>query len=67
VGEPSLLIFRKVHLGFKLGTLHSCGGGDLERGVEVGKGVGGWMWCTYCVRMHVNGKMRPIETIPGTG
>jgi hypothetical protein len=23
------------------------------------------MWCKYCVHMYVNGKMRPVETIPG--
>jgi hypothetical protein len=27
-----------------------------------GKGVGGWIWCKYCVYMYVNGKMRPVET-----
>jgi hypothetical protein len=32
-----------------------------------GKGVGGLMWCKYCVHMYVNGKMRPVETIPGLG
>jgi hypothetical protein len=25
------------------------------------------LWCKYCVHMFVNGKMRPIETIPGMG
>jgi hypothetical protein len=31
------------------------------------KGVGGWIWCKYCVHMYVNGEMRPIETLPGMG
>jgi hypothetical protein len=32
-----------------------------------GKGIGGWIWCKYCVHMYVSRKMRPIETIPGIG
>jgi hypothetical protein len=32
-----------------------------------GKGTGGRIWCKYCVYMYVNGKMRPVETIPGMG
>jgi hypothetical protein len=31
------------------------------------KGVGGRIWYKYCVYMYVNGKMRPVETIPGMG
>jgi hypothetical protein len=31
------------------------------------KGVGGQIWCKYCVHRYENGKMRPVETIPGTG
>jgi hypothetical protein len=23
--------------------------------------------CKYCVHMYVNGKMRPVETVPGMG
>jgi hypothetical protein len=30
-----------------------------------GRSVGGRIWCKYCVYMYVNGKMRPVETIPG--
>jgi hypothetical protein len=30
----------------------------------VGKGMGGWIWCKYCVHIYVNGKIRPVETIP---
>jgi hypothetical protein len=26
-----------------------------------------WIWCKYCVQMYVNGKMIPVETIPGVG
>jgi hypothetical protein len=33
----------------------------------VGKGVGGCIKCKYCVCMYVNGKMIPVETIPGMG
>jgi hypothetical protein len=29
-----------------------------------GKGIGGKLSCKYCVHMYVNGKMRPVETIP---
>jgi hypothetical protein len=32
-----------------------------------GKGVGGRIWWEYYVLMHENGKMRPAETISGTG
>jgi hypothetical protein len=32
-----------------------------------GKGVGGRMWWKYYVRMYENGKIRPVETIPGMG
>jgi hypothetical protein len=28
--------------------------------------MGGWIWCKYCVQMHVNGKVTPAETILGT-
>jgi hypothetical protein len=24
-----------------------------------------WIWCKYCVYMYLDGKMRPVETIPG--
>jgi hypothetical protein len=27
----------------------------------------GRIWCKYSVYMYVNGKMRPVETIPGMG
>jgi hypothetical protein len=30
-----------------------------------GKGVEARIWCNCSVHMYVNGKMRPIETIPG--
>jgi hypothetical protein len=26
-----------------------------------------FLWCKYCVHMCENGKMRPVETIPGMG
>jgi hypothetical protein len=34
---------------------------------EVGKGCGGLIWCKYRLHMHANGKMRPVEIIPGMG
>jgi hypothetical protein len=36
-------------------------------GRRWGKGVGVWIYCKYCVHMYVNGKMGPVETIPGMG
>jgi hypothetical protein len=27
--------------------------------------TGGWIWCKYYVCMYENGKIRPVETIPG--
>jgi hypothetical protein len=32
-----------------------------------GKGMGGWIWCKYCVYMYVNGKMIAVKTLPGMG
>jgi hypothetical protein len=49
------------------GTGSACGEGGISRkGDEVGKSVGGWVWCKYCV-LYVSRKMRPVETIPGMG
>jgi hypothetical protein len=31
------------------------------------KGVGGWIRYKYYVHIYVNGKTRPVESIPGTG
>jgi hypothetical protein len=31
------------------------------------KGVGGQIWCKYCIYMYVNGRMKTIETIPEMG
>jgi hypothetical protein len=39
----------------------------LEGEKGWGKGDGGRIWCKYCVYMHVNGKMVPVENIPGWG
>jgi hypothetical protein len=41
------------------------GVGTSVRRKEWGKSIGVQMWCKYCVHMYVNGKMRPVETIPG--
>jgi hypothetical protein len=35
------------------------GGGGGEESWEEG-----WIWCKYCVHMHVNAKMKPVDTIP---
>jgi hypothetical protein len=48
------------------GQNQSClGFGTSGRGKRWGKSVGGWIRCKCCVQMNVNGKMRPVETIPG--
>jgi hypothetical protein len=31
------------------------------------KGIGGRIWCKYCVHMYVNIKIIPAETVPGIG
>jgi hypothetical protein len=31
----------------------------------LGEGLGGWMWCKYCVHIYENGKMRPVKIISG--
>jgi hypothetical protein len=36
----------------------------VEGGKWLRKGVGGRIWCKYCVHIYVNGKMIPTETIP---
>jgi hypothetical protein len=35
-------------------------------GSTFGKGVREWIWWKY-VLMYENGKMRPVETVPGKG
>jgi hypothetical protein len=30
---------------------------------DIRKGVGGGIWWKYCVLMHKNGKMRPVEAV----
>jgi hypothetical protein len=42
------------------GGLVPVGGGRMR-----GEGMGGGIWCKYCVHMYINGKMRPVETAPG--
>jgi hypothetical protein len=37
-----------------------CGGGWIQV-----KGIGGLIWYKYYVTTYKNGKMRPVETIPG--
>jgi hypothetical protein len=39
----------------------------VGRGRSWGKGVRGLICCKYCVHLHVNGKMIPVETIPVIG
>jgi hypothetical protein len=46
------------------------GGGRLVAlgvGRMWGKDMGGLILCKYCVHMYINGKMIPVETIPGMG
>jgi hypothetical protein len=31
------------------------------------EGVGRWKWYKYCVHIHINGKIRAVETILGMG
>jgi hypothetical protein len=51
---------------YKIGEQVGWGrAGTSGKRKKVGKGVGGGLWCTYCVHMYVNGKMRPVETVPG--
>jgi hypothetical protein len=50
----------RSYLG-KLQPVCVCWGG----GGMSGKSAGGWIWCEYCVHMHVNGKMISVETISG--
>jgi hypothetical protein len=40
---------------------------EVGMGRMWGEAVGGWIWCKYCIHMHVNGKMRHGETTPGMG
>jgi hypothetical protein len=37
------------------------------RGEVWGESIRGWIWYQYCVHMYENGKMKPVETIPGIG
>jgi hypothetical protein len=32
-----------------------------------GKGMEGWMYCKYYVHKYVNGKRRPVKTVPWMG
>jgi hypothetical protein len=38
-----------------------------KEGRMWGEGVGGRIWCKYCIHMNIYGKMKPVETIPGIG
>jgi hypothetical protein len=52
---------KSVFFFYKIGVQESrscLGVGTSGRG-------GGWILCKYCVHMYVNGKMRPVQTIPG--
>jgi hypothetical protein len=41
-------------------------GGLIPVGVgRMGVGIRGWMWCKHCLHMYINGKMIPVEIIPG--
>jgi hypothetical protein len=43
------------------------GVGTSGRGEDIRKGIGELLWRKCYVYMYVNGKMRPVETIPGMG
>jgi hypothetical protein len=52
----SLFVFTKTETGRQN---RFCLRGGIQR-----KEVGGRIWWRYSVRMYVNRKMRPVETIP---
>jgi hypothetical protein len=39
--------------------------GTSGRREVIGKGVGGLIRCKWCVHIHVNAKIKPVETVPG--
>jgi hypothetical protein len=43
------------------------GVGTSGRGRRRENGEGGIIGCKYCLHMFANGKMIPVETIPGIG
>jgi hypothetical protein len=64
--------FKQKKMSFFLQVREQEGrtGPVLEVGTSgrmLGKCVRGWLWWKYRVYMYVNGKMRPVGTIPGTG
>jgi hypothetical protein len=38
------------------------GGGESGERLQEGK-----LCCKYCIHMYINGKMIPVETVPGMG
>jgi hypothetical protein len=44
-------------------VLPGVGVGTTRSGRKWEQGMGGRIWCKYCVHMCVSGKMRPVETI----
>jgi hypothetical protein len=63
--KNAIFFFHKIRE--QEGRKGSCLGGENGTSLEGmwGKGVGGWIWCKYCVHMYVNVKMRPVETVLG--
>jgi hypothetical protein len=65
---PCITILNK-NVYYKIGELVLLGVGAVlvavGGGRMCGKGVEARIWCNCSVHMYVNGKMRPIETIPG--
>jgi hypothetical protein len=45
-------------------TGHVWGVGTSQWGKNVERES---IWCKYCVHMDINGKVKPVETIPGVG
>jgi hypothetical protein len=57
----SKMEIRKVRRDLSGGWRHQWEGEDIRRG------AGGWIWWKCYVLMYENGKMRPVETVPGMG
>jgi hypothetical protein len=41
--------------------------GTSGKGGGCGEKVEEGIWCQYCICIFVNGKKRPVETVPGMG
>jgi hypothetical protein len=59
------ILSKQNHFSFT--NIRDQDSGTSERGEEVEKLCGRVKMCKYCVHMYINGKMKPVETIPGMG